>query len=95
MIHEGRSDVAIPSVRDDADVRDLYKDWLFSYTDNHWANLEETKNLTAFCYERFIRKWMAKKGVNEVSKQACGTCASLLSYVPCCVFICRSGDGPT
>jgi len=67
MIHEGRSDVSIPSVRDDDSVKHLYEDWLFSYTDNHWANLEETKKFTAFCYDKFIKKWMAKKGVTEVS----------------------------
>lgn len=68
MIHEGLSEVAIPSVRDDDRVKNDYKDWLFSHTDNHWANLEVTKDFTKFCYDRFIRRWMEKKGVNEVSR---------------------------
>lgn len=67
MIHEGKTEVAIPSVRDDSKVKHLYEDWLFSYTDNHWANLSVTKDFTLFCYDRFIKKWMEKKGVDEVS----------------------------
>ena len=68
MIHEGKSEVAIPSVRDDPDAKHDYEAWLFSYTENHWANLAVTKDFTRFCYDRFIKIWMSKKGVDEVRR---------------------------
>jgi len=66
MIHEGKTEVAIPSVRDDPKVKHLYDAWLFSVTENHWANLAVTKDFTRFCYERFIKTWMEKNSVDEV-----------------------------
>ena len=60
MIHEGASDVAVPNARG----QPAYNKWLFSYTDNHWANLSVTKDFTAFCYNNFLRTWMEKKGVD-------------------------------
>lgn len=66
MIHEGfpGSTTSIPGVSGTAE----YEDWLFSVTDNHWANLEVSKDFTMFCYEKFIKTWMKKKNVSEVCR---------------------------
>ena len=39
--------------------------FLFGYTPNHWANLEEQQKFTLHCYKRIIAQWAARKGVTE------------------------------
>ena len=93
MIHEGfpGSTTSIPGVCGTAE----YDDWLFSVTDNHWANLEVSKDFTMFCYEKFIKTWMKKKNVSEVSR-ATGTVPVTLQVLilsPFCSSGCRTERG--
>jgi hypothetical protein len=66
MIHEGRTDHVVPSAREKPE----YKDYIFGYTQNHWADFDETKKFTSFCYKNFLRKWMEKYKVDfETAKR--------------------------